>query len=64
MLKRCCVPPSTHRPASSTTSSVTMAVNLMLKSCKDLSLKRFKLGGVARVLRYEWLLCLSCSPFF
>jgi hypothetical protein len=37
-LRRCCVPPSTHRPASSTTSSVTMASNLMRKSCKDLSL--------------------------
>jgi hypothetical protein len=37
-LMRCCVPPATHRPASSTTSSVTMASNLMLKSCKDLSL--------------------------
>jgi hypothetical protein len=36
--RRCCVPPSTHRPASSTTSSVNMASNLMLKSCKDLSL--------------------------
>jgi hypothetical protein len=36
-LRRCCVPPLTHRPASSTTSSVTMASNLMLKSYKDLS---------------------------
>jgi hypothetical protein len=38
VLRRCCIPPSTHRPASSTTSSVTMASNLMPKSCKDLSL--------------------------
>jgi hypothetical protein len=38
MLRHCCVPPSTHRPASSTTSSVTMASNLMIKSYKDLSL--------------------------
>jgi hypothetical protein len=29
----------THRPASSKTSSVTMASNLMPKSCKDLSLE-------------------------
>jgi hypothetical protein len=28
----------THKLASSTTSSVTMASNLMPKSCKDLSL--------------------------
>jgi hypothetical protein len=34
----CCIPPSTHKPASSTTSLVTMALNLMLKSCNDLSL--------------------------
>jgi hypothetical protein len=33
-----CVPPLTHRPTSSTTSLVTMASNLMPKSCKDLSL--------------------------
>jgi hypothetical protein len=26
-------------------------------------LQRFKLGGVAGVLRYVWLLCLSRSPF-
>jgi hypothetical protein len=32
------IPPSTHRPASSTISLVTMASNLMLKSHKDLSL--------------------------
>jgi hypothetical protein len=38
VLRRCCIPPSTHRLALSTTSSVTMASNLMLKSCKDLSL--------------------------
>jgi hypothetical protein len=37
-LWRCCVPPSTHKQASSMTSSVTMASNLMLKSHKDLSL--------------------------
>jgi hypothetical protein len=37
-LRRCCIPRSTHRLASSTTSSVTMASNLMPKSCKDLSL--------------------------
>jgi hypothetical protein len=55
-LGRCCLPPLTHRPASSTTSSVTMASNLVFQ--------RFKLGGLAGVLRYEWLLCLSCSPFF
>jgi hypothetical protein len=57
VLRRCCVPASTHRPASSTTSSVTMASNVML-------MQRFKLGGVAGVLRYEWLLSLFCSPFF
>jgi hypothetical protein len=39
-LRRCCVPPLTHRPASSTTSSVTMASNLMLKSCKDFNLEK------------------------
>jgi hypothetical protein len=38
-LRWCCIPSSTHRPTSSTTSSVTMASNLMLKSCKDLSLE-------------------------
>jgi hypothetical protein len=38
-LRRCCVPPSTHIPASSTTTSVPMASNLMLKCCKDLSLR-------------------------
>jgi hypothetical protein len=38
LLRRCCIPPSTHRPASSTTSSVTMALNLILKYCKDLCL--------------------------
>jgi hypothetical protein len=27
-------------------------------------LQRFKFGGVAEVLRYEWLLCLSYLPFF
>jgi hypothetical protein len=37
-LRWCCVPPSTYRTTSSTTSSVTMASNLMPKSCKDLSL--------------------------
>jgi hypothetical protein len=37
-LKQCCIPPSTHRPTSSTTSSVTMTSNLMLQSCKDLRL--------------------------
>jgi hypothetical protein len=36
--KRRCKPPSTHRPASCTTSSVTSRLTLMLKSCKDLSL--------------------------
>jgi hypothetical protein len=50
-LGQCCVPPSTHKPASSTTSSITMASNLMLQ--------RFKLGGVAGVLKYEWLLYFS-----
>jgi hypothetical protein len=34
MLRRCCIPPSTHRMTSSTTSSVTMASNLMLKFAK------------------------------
>jgi hypothetical protein len=38
MLRWCCFPPSTHRLASSTTSSITMASSLMLNSCKDLSL--------------------------
>jgi hypothetical protein len=38
VLRRCCIPPSAHRPTSSTTSLVTMASNLMLKSSKDLSL--------------------------
>jgi hypothetical protein len=37
-LRRCCVPPSTHKMTSSTTSSVTMTSNLMPKSCKDLNL--------------------------
>jgi hypothetical protein len=31
-------PPSTHKPTSSINSSITMASNLMLKSCKDLTL--------------------------
>jgi hypothetical protein len=36
--KQRCEPPSTHRPAWCMTSSVTSALTLMLKSCKDLSL--------------------------
>jgi hypothetical protein len=36
--KRRCKPPSTHRPARCTISSVTSGLTLMLKSCKDLSL--------------------------
>jgi hypothetical protein len=40
-LRQCCVPPLTHRPASSTTSLLTMASNLMPKSCKDLSLGEY-----------------------
>jgi hypothetical protein len=33
-LRRCCVPPLTHRPASLITSSVAMASNLMLNLAK------------------------------
>jgi hypothetical protein len=41
VLRQCCITPSTHRPASSTTSSVAMASNLMPKSCKDLNLREY-----------------------
>jgi hypothetical protein len=34
-----CKPPSTHRPAWCTTTSITSGLNLMVESCKDLSLR-------------------------
>jgi hypothetical protein len=39
MYKRRCKPPSTHRLAWSTTSLISSGLILMLKSCKDLSLR-------------------------
>jgi hypothetical protein len=38
MCKRRCRTPSTHRPVWCMTSSVTLGLTLMLKSCKDLGL--------------------------
>jgi hypothetical protein len=38
LCKRNCKHPSTPRPACCSTSSVTLGLSLMLKSCKDLSL--------------------------
>jgi hypothetical protein len=49
--KRRCKPPSTHRPAWCTTSSVTSGLTLMLKSCKDLSLGEVSVAQV-RVLTH------------
>jgi hypothetical protein len=41
MCKQRCKPPSTHKPAWCMTSSITLGLTLMLKSCKDLSLGRW-----------------------
>jgi hypothetical protein len=56
--RRRCKPPSTHRPAWCTTSSVTSGLTLMLKSYKDLCLGEVS-GAQVWILAY-----LISFPFF
>jgi hypothetical protein len=58
MCKWRCKPPSTHSLAWCTTSSITLRLTLMIKSCKDLSLGEVPGAQV-------WVLtCLMSFPVF